>query len=160
MLSAAKLKSNLISLIHSGYDKIEDAAHAWLDSYVDYAKDGTAFLTAPNILEANKTVLESGFIAKFATASAGLPLTAATDLAALLTAFWLTPPITFGTPVPFALVSVVPGTAALATALNSTFLVIGGSEEDKATAISLAIDTFTKTIIVLNPATLVTTTII
>lgn len=93
----------------------EEAGKRWAHAYATYAKSAQSFvlMAPPNSLDAGEKVMAGALAIAFAASF--LDRQTATAMAAALTAFWLAPPVTFGT----GLVTAVGGTQALAQALPS-----------------------------------------
>ena len=151
MLNVNNLTSGLVAIASPGgfpatYD---EAGQAWADTYVAYASGAEtphlAFMVDPS---GGKDLLASTLSGVFA---AGAPAGAA--IAAALTAYWLTPPQAFLGSRPGA-VSAVPGTAALAAALEAVIaanITSHASAQDACEALADAIHAFTQTVTVTTP---------
>jgi len=157
VLDPNKLKTEYLNLLEAKAETAEEAAQAWVDAYETYALDATAIgFSPPNITPASKQAMKATLQAYFANVDVANPAGAASTIASALSVFWLTPPVVFSPPappLPFVAVTGVIGTPALQASLQAIFAVVGGTEDSKATAISGAMDIFTKLVQVtlLNP---------
>jgi len=151
VLDPNKLKTNIKNLLTEKAETYEDAAQNWVDAYVDYAGDAKGFIYSPTIPDSAKIAMKDTLKTYFENVDAGTAALAALAMANALTLFWLTPPIVFSVVPPVAVNPLTPpATSVLISALTAIFMVIGGTEDSKAQQISSAIDTFTKTVWVIN----------
>jgi hypothetical protein len=137
-----------------------EAGQRWAALYHDYAANAIAGPTAPLApsLTAAKTTLAQTLGSAFAAAKAADAAAAASLPLALdgcYVGFWLLPPVAFAPPVgPPAITGVVsvasPGIGAQLTAAFQNGASAGASAADQAQGIGNALDTWTRTVMVLN----------
>ena len=151
-LDQSKLVQGLLAICDgtSFPRSFEEAGKRWAHAYATYAADAQSFVleVPPNSLAAGERVLAGQLAVAFA-ASYIAPQTAYA-LAQGLTAFWLAPPVTFGT----GLVTAVGGTSALAQALPSIWLANVAGKRDARTCcqlIAAQIHAFTLTVVTTTP---------
>jgi hypothetical protein len=137
----------------------DDAGERWAQAYRDYAGGALAAPTAPlgPSLDAAGMALGASLAGAFAAAQAAGPAALVPTLSTAFTAFWLLPPIAFTSPpapappVVAGVVTVaVPGAlpAALTAALAAG---VGGADAaTQAQAFATGLDTFTRTVMVVN----------
>ena len=142
-------------------DAIE-AGMKWAEVYRQYASNALAGPTAPvdAALTAAAKVLATALASAFTVATAAGPLGAAAVpplMDAAFEAFWATPPIPFAPPPPappaFAGVVTAPEPGSLATLMTTALaagLIPGASTSLQGSAVALALDTWTKTVSVVN----------
>lgn len=132
-----------------------EAGDTWAQAYKDYAGGATAGPTSPLMpsLATAGLTLATALGGAFTAAKASGPASLAPTMAAAFAAFWLAPPIVFTAtpPVIAGVVSVaVPG--ALPAGITDAIAagVDGGDAAAQGQAFADALDTFTKTVMVLN----------
>lgn len=154
-LSASKLANEIVKLNQDkSYPKDSyEAGRRWAKAYAAYAADGRASGGVPPApLTANESVLAAALGSLWA--SCRDPGTDAQGMASALTAFWLAPPVVFGS----GAVTAVGGTSALQSALPGVWASNQGgkqSAESCAKKLAAVIDTFTHTVIVTLPGPIV-----
>lgn len=141
-----------------------EAGKKWAEAYKKYAEGAQAGTTKPLApsLTAAQSTLAGALAAGFSAAKAAPPPAAIAGLAAAMdlafVAFWLTPPIAFVTPPPPASPTMA-GVVTLAPPGVLTGLLIGmfttgmlqkKSAADQADALATLLDTWTKTVMVVN----------
>jgi hypothetical protein len=150
MLVKKTLEADLVKVFSSNTDSYKKAADAFARAYTNYAAKATP---TPTLLLAEKT-LSAALETAYKTSRD--QSTFIGHMVKALSAFWLTPPVTFaGPPAPGA-VTVIAGLAALQPALQAMFtksaLVIKANKiytsKQAATEWATVLDTFTKTVTV------------
>lgn len=129
-----------------------EAGKRWAHAYAVYAADAMSIpptAAPPNSLAVGEQVLASA-LAIVWTGSRTAPQTA-NGIASALTAFWLTPPVTFG----LGLVTAVEGTPVLAQALPGIWASNQGGRKPPEVCVrtvAAAVHTFTLTVITTTPS--------
>jgi hypothetical protein len=156
MLDSTVLKNDLVALLSNGAGTPEKAAEDWATIYSKYAANAVGWADSPVILASTKSALQGTLLAQFATPSISYDkvLTTSLYIASALQTFWLVPPVNFVIGVvPSSVVTVVAGTTALDSSLKIIFNARAGTWESQAQLLALAIDMFTKTVIVTQIST-------
>jgi hypothetical protein len=157
-LSPTPLENDLASLLRGDAQpgSAAEAGKAWAAAYGGYAASATAGPTLPlaPTLKAAELALAQALGNAFDAAQQAGAAGTATVLPALdsaFVAFWLAPPVAFAGPAVTGLVTVAPP-AVLAGAIATVLAAgMGGAAADQqATALATALDTWTRTVMVVN----------
>ncbi len=149
-LDASTLSDGIVALTGDGNwpATYADAGERWANLYADYARAAMSPTGgSPAAVDAAIPALSSALAATFAAMAD--PGTTASQMADAFTLFWFAPPMAFAGAFP-GVVTVVPGTAALAAALAATWAsnIAGGlSARDAADAIAADLHAFTTTVV-------------
>lgn len=152
-LDPSKLQRLLQHLAENPSRTPIEAGYAWARAYRQYCDDAISPLGgSPTTLDAAELFLATSLAGVFSNL-AGPAQVNTNQMALALTSFWLLPPVVFsGTPP--GLVTVVPGSVVLPTALFASFstnLAARATNQQASQRLASDLDAFTRTVIVTHP---------